>query len=88
MSFVNSAIHRASVLPAADEERIVLEFLIANGVGRSNAQPWRVIQEHLKKHGVSMQQQRFQQGILKRTRENDVFIGSNDHGKRASNKLK
>jgi len=27
-----------------------------------------------------MSQQTFQQGILKRTRECDLFIGSNDHG--------
>ncbi|MDQ8206080.1 hypothetical protein QEH52_01045 [Coraliomargarita sp. SDUM461003] len=80
MSFVTNAINRAASLAQGCEEQVVLEFLISNAVGSSNAQPWRLIEAHLKTKGILMSQQRFQQGILKRNRENDVFIGSNDHG--------
>lgn len=81
MSFVNNARTRAASLPFGNEEKLVLDFLIVNGVGRMNAQPWGVLEAYLSSNGVSMTQQRFQQGILKQTRENDVFIGSNDHGR-------
>lgn len=80
MSFVPNAIRRAAILPEGSEERVVLDFLISNAVGSSNAQPWNLIKAHLRNKGFSVTEQRFQQCILKRNWEHDVFIGSNDHG--------
>ena len=80
MPFVAAARARVANLPKGSEERIILEFLLNNGVGRANAQPWNQIEAHLAAHGITMSQQKFQQGLLKETRENDIFIGSNDHG--------
>ena len=57
-----------------------MDFLLKHGVGRQNAQPWPVIQDYLAQHGHDVRQQRFQQGLLKESRECSVFIGSSDHG--------
>lgn len=59
---------------------MILEFLIKNATGRHNAQPWSALEAHLTHHGVTIRQQTFQQGLLKRSREGQLFIGSNDHG--------
>jgi len=66
--------------PSGSPERIILEFLRENAVGRSNAHPWSLIQAELKRHGYEWRLQDFQQGVLKASREGDLYIGSNDHG--------
>jgi hypothetical protein len=81
MKFVNEAARLAPTLPPTSAIRIALEYLLANGRGRSRAQPWRNIQAHLRANGILMSQQAFQQSVLKETRSNNIFIGSNDHGK-------
>jgi len=80
MAFTNSALLRVAALPPNQPERIVLEFLLQQGTGRANAQPWSALEAHLARNGVLMSQRAFQQGILKATRENEIFIASNDHG--------
>ena len=79
MAFVDTAKQHVNNLPQGSAERLILEFLIENGVGHLNAQPWSAIESHLKTNGISIRQQTFQQGLLKRSRAGDLFIGSNDH---------
>ena len=81
MSTVKNVQNRVANLPQGHEERVLLKFLLDNAVGKSNAKPWPVIESYLKANNISMTQRRFQQGILKHSRENEVFIGSKSHGK-------
>ena len=81
MKFINEATRIAPALPAGSAERIILEFLLAHGLGRANAQPWRNIEAELAAHGIAMTQTQFQQSFLKETRSNNIFLGSNDHGR-------
>mgnify|MGYP007051750980 CR=1 FL=1 len=81
MPFLETADTRIEMLPRRDPERIVLQFLRNHAVGHASAKPWRVLSAHLERRGIYMTQQAFQQGILKRTRESNIFIGSNDHGR-------
>jgi hypothetical protein len=80
MPFVNSAQKYTQKLPVGSVERVIMEFLLQNAIGRHNSQPWSALDTHLQQHGHHIRQQTFQQGLLKRTREGEVFIGSNDHG--------
>jgi hypothetical protein len=80
MKFVNEAARIAPTLPAGSTMRLALEYLLAHGRGRANAQPWRNIQAHLRANGIAMSQPAFQQTVLRGTRSNNIFIGSNDHG--------
>ena len=80
MPFAQSAKLRIASLQSKSPEKLILEFLLLNALGAKNAQPWRLIKNHLESHGIQLSQQAFQQGILKETREGDIFIGSNDHG--------
>jgi hypothetical protein len=80
MAFVASARERVERLPVNNPERLILEFLLQNGVGAGRALPWRVIESQLKKHGVRMTREDFQQTHLKSSRENKIFIGSGPSG--------
>jgi hypothetical protein len=80
MPFLNSIQTHVQTLQSGSTERLILEFLLQNAVGRHNAQPWSALDTHLRHHGVSIRQQTFQQGLLKKSREGEMFIGSNDHG--------
>lgn len=65
--------------PEGSPERLILEYLLEHGVGRAHAQPWEAIRDHLERHGFDWRLQTFQQGLLKASREGDMYIGSNDH---------
>ena len=78
MPFVAAARDRVRQLDKGDPERAILEFLLKHGVGVHNAKPWRIIERHLEGIGVEMTQVKFQQSILKATREGSIFIGSTD----------
>jgi hypothetical protein len=80
MPFLNSIQTHVQTLQMGSAERLILEFLLQNAVGRHNAQPWSALDTHLRHHGVNIRQQTFQQGLLKKSREGEMFIGSNDHG--------
>jgi predicted RNA-binding protein YlxR (DUF448 family) len=80
MPFLSAAQSHVQTLAPASADRLILEFLLANAVGRHNAQPWSALDTYLRRHGVSIRQQTFQQGLLKKSREGELFIGSNDHG--------
>ena len=80
MPFLEAAKTHVQTLPASSVERCILEFLLANAVGRHCAVTWPTIEAHLKRRGHSVRQQTFQQGLLKQSREGSVYIGSNDHG--------
>jgi hypothetical protein len=80
MPFLDEAKLHVQKLPVGSVERCILAFLLANAVGRHNAVTWPTIEKHLQRHGHSIRQQTFQQGLLKQSREGSVFIGSNDHG--------
>jgi hypothetical protein len=79
MPFLDAAKKHVNSLTPGSTERLILEFLLKNGVGHQNAQPWSVIETYLKKNGVFIRQQTSQQGLLKQSRSGDFFIGSNDH---------
>jgi hypothetical protein len=80
MPFLDAAKTHVQTLSVGSVERRILEFLLANSVGRQNAVTWPTIEKYLRNHGHSIRQQSFQQGLLKQSREGSVFIGSNDHG--------
>jgi hypothetical protein len=79
MPFLQSIQQRVATYPPGSPERLILDFLLQNGVGRAHAQPWEAIQDHLRQHGFNWRVQTFQQGLLKESREGDMYIGSNDH---------
>jgi hypothetical protein len=81
MPFVSAARDRVKQLKRDDPERVILQFLLNQGVGVDNAKPWPKIAQHLARRGIRMAKNTFQRGILKATRENDIFIGATDrHG--------
>jgi hypothetical protein len=80
MPFLSEAQKYVQTLQPGSAERLILEFLLQNAVGRYNSQPWPALEKYLRRHQVSIRQQTFQQGLLKKSREGPVFIGSNDHG--------
>ena len=80
MPFLNAAQIYIQQLPACSADRLIMEFLLQNAVGRHNSQPWGALDAYLSQHDIHIRQQTFQQGLLKRSREGKVFIGSNDHG--------
>jgi hypothetical protein len=57
--------------------RSILKFLRSHCMGSQNAKSWRVITGAL---GLSISKNTFQQGLLKKSRNGNLFIGSNDHG--------
>lgn len=81
MPFIVSARKRLATLSPKSEKAILLDYLLRHAVGRNNAKSWPVIETYLQSKGVSMNQQRFQQGVLKNTRSGSIFIASNDHGR-------
>lgn len=80
MPFLEAAKTHVQTLAAGSVERCILEYLLANAVGRHSAVTWPTIEDHLRQRGRSVRQQSFQQGLLKQSREGSVYIGSNDHG--------
>jgi hypothetical protein len=80
MPFINDARAEVRRLPAGEPRRVILEYLLAHGVGVQNAKSWPRIAEHLEEHGIEMTREQFQQTILADTRAGTIFIGSNDHG--------
>ncbi len=79
MPFLQDVQQSVAHFPQGSPERLILEYLLQHGVGRANAQPWAEIQAHLHQHGFDWRLQKFQQGLLKASREGDMYIGSNDH---------
>jgi hypothetical protein len=80
MPFESAAKAKVRELPAGDPTRVVLQFLLRHAVGVQNAKPWAIIETYLRARGIHITRGQFQQTILKRTRQNDIFIGSTDHG--------
>jgi len=81
MLFTDSVKREIESLPEGNVNRIILEYLLHNAVGSESAKSWKLIERHLKKCNVMISKSSFQQGLLKQTREGDIFIGSNDHGR-------
>lgn len=80
MPFITEINNWINAYEAGSPERVILEFLRDNAVGRANAKPWSAIHAELDRHGYDWRLQKFQQGLLKASREGDLYIGSNDHG--------
>ena len=80
MPFVSAAREEVSRQAVGSPMRVVLQYLLAHGIGVQNAKSWRRIEEHLKEQGIKMTREQFQQTILADTRAGTIFIGSNDHG--------
>jgi hypothetical protein len=55
----------------------ILCYLKEHAMGSSNAKSWNKISSAL---GLTISKNTFQQGLLKKSREGNLFIGSNDHG--------
>lgn len=79
MPFLESIRQRVATYPPGSAERLILDYLLQNAVGRADARPWSAIEAHLQQHGLEVRLQTFQQGLLKNSREGDMYIGSNDH---------
>ena len=79
MPFLSTIRESLNFFQIGTPERIILDYLLAEGVGRNNAKPWRNIESELSRHGFDWNIQKFQQGLLKASREGDMYIGSNDH---------
>jgi hypothetical protein len=73
MPFVSEAQNYALTLQAGSNERLILEYLFKNALGRANSKTWSDIDTYLKQHGVKIRQQTFQQGLLKRSREGNFY---------------
>lgn len=80
MPFVHAAREEVQRLREGEPTRVVLEYLLAHGVGVQNAKSWRRIAEHLEENDIEMTREQFQQTILAETRTGEIFIGSTDHG--------
>lgn len=80
MAFLVAAKRKITTLQKSDPLRITLEYLVKNAVGWKNARPQSEIVEHLARKGKRMSINKFQQTILKQTRESDVFIASSQNG--------
>jgi hypothetical protein len=80
MAFVDDAKKYVLSLKVGSAERLILDYLLNNAAGRNNARAWPEIDEFLQKNGHKIRQQRFQQGLLKSSREGTIFIAANDHG--------
>lgn len=78
--FTEIAQDRIRFLGDRDPERIVLEYLMKHARGNANARPWPFLESVLLANGSPMSKKKFQQTILKKSRANGVFIGSNDSG--------
>lgn len=75
-----------SLLPAARAERFalhsesdearILDFLIRTSVGHENAKPWSAIAKWLNEPTFRMGKNGFQNGLLRRSRLSDFWIGS------------
>jgi hypothetical protein len=78
MEFGAAAVAHLATLIPGKPEAIILSHLLRHAVGRNSAKPWVNIEAELHRHGVSLTKQGFQQGILRRTRAGDIFIGSYD----------
>lgn len=78
MPFIDSIRENIGNYPPGSVNRIVLDYLLENAVGRVNARGWPAIDAHLRSHGIEIRQQTFQYGLIKASREGDMYIGSYD----------
>ena len=78
-TFADAALMAANGLRPGDPTRVLLEYFLQNAKGRANAKTWGAIDRHLRKNGIEITKEHFQQTFLKETRRNSIFIGSNDH---------
>lgn len=80
MSFLPAVRREISQRGPRDPVRVVLEFLLENGVGRSNSVSWARIDDALKTSGITMSKPEFQQSVLAESRRNKYFIGWGNKG--------
>jgi hypothetical protein len=66
--------------PETDPMRVALEYLLKRACGSKNSKPWPNLSSWLSENGIEMSKKQFQQTVLKKSRSNGVFIGSNDSG--------
>lgn len=80
-TFIAAAQRELETLDPHDPDRIILAYLLRNAIGLANAKTWPKIQEHLREHRITnIRCQAFQNGLLRRSREGDFYIGSTDRG--------
>jgi len=80
MPFLDAAADFLKELEEGTAERAILEYLLANAVGHQNAKTWRQIYTHLVMTGKpTCSKNQFQNGLLKESRDGELFIGSYDH---------
>lgn len=80
-TFIAAAQRELETLDPHDPDRIILAYLLRNAIGLANAKTWPKIQEHLREHRITnFRCQAFQNGLLRRSREGDFYIGSTDKG--------
>jgi hypothetical protein len=80
MSFLPAVRREIAARSPQDPVRITLEFLLQNGIGRTNSVSIGTIIQHLQTHGITLTPNGFQQSILAESRGADFFIGSGNRG--------
>jgi hypothetical protein len=78
--FIDAAKEELKLMDPATTDYMILDFLIKFGAGRENAKSWPEIDDFLRARGRVIRKEDFQQGLLKKSRESNFYIGSNDKG--------
>lgn len=78
--FAQATATQIKLLPEGSADRLILEFLLKNAGGITNAKCWSKISKHLKANGASISKQKFQNNLLQKSRKSPFFIGSCHRG--------
>lgn len=79
-SFLDAADTELKILEEGSVEHTILDYLRKHAVGSQNAKPWVKIEEHIEKLGHKMSQNKFQNGLVQRSRRSTFYIGSSHAG--------
>jgi len=80
MPFFESCTANVNVLARTPADRAILDYLLANAVGKNQAKSWDAIELALKNEHDLPTKEGFQMGLLARSRRSDAFIGSSPSG--------
>jgi hypothetical protein len=79
-NFVDAAETHRKTLDPESFEHAILTFLLNHGVGLENAKSWKEISAHIRKQGHRITKNRFQIGLLQKSRRSLFYISSNNSG--------
>ena len=78
--FIEAAKTQLKLMDPHSADHAILSFLLKNAIGAEKAKTWDEINAHLAKLGHRMTKNAFQTNLLKHSRRNLYFIGSNHDG--------